>query len=420
MEFLKFFNITVDIFGIFLCLISIFSCVLNRKIDKNNARYYFYLFLTISLNMLANMLGLIFKGNVNARPILIISNFLEYFFGYLYSYIMTKYLFYYFKVKFKNLNLVLILIYLPSLICLLISQINGMYYYIDQSAFYQRGNLFLLSQIFGFIYLALNFIFFISQIKKAKNTAKITFSIYFTLPVLGLILSIFFYGVYWFLLSTLLSALLMYLVMTYEQVLRFVEEEKKAEEAKYHMVLSQVSPHFLYNSLTSIVSLCDASPKAQEALIKFSKYLRGNLDSLKQKENIPFSKELEHVNIYLYLECLRFDDKIKVEYELNETEFSLPVFSLQIPVENAIKHGITKKEDGGTLKIKTYSSDKFYFLEIIDDGIGFDASDIDTSRDHVGLVNLEKRLKEQANASLDINSVKGKGTKVTITIPKEK
>lgn len=421
MDFLKAFNISFDIFGILLCTIAIFGCILNRKIDKNISRLYLCLFITIILDVLANMLGIIYRGKEghNIYVILRFTNFFEYFLGYVYSFIMTKFCIVYFKVKIKHLNLFLGLIYFPCVLMLIISQFNNMYYSINAQNIYVRGPLFFISQLWGLLFLLFNFIIFIRYFKQTKRSAKILFSVYFIFPIIGLLFQLFVYGIYSLLISTVLSALTMYLVMTYEQVNSYVLMEKKAEEAKYHLVLSQVSPHFLYNTLTSIMALCDDNPKAQEALSKFSKYLRNNLDSIKTTDNINILKELEHVNIYLYLEQLRFGDKIKVEYSIENSHFDIPVFTLQIPVENAVKHGISKKVDGGHIFIKTYEDKKNNIIVVYDDGLGFDKDDIDPSREHVGIENLKRRLKEQVNGKLEINSIKGTGTTVKILIPKK-
>ncbi len=420
MTFVNYFGISFDIFGIILCLIAIFGCILNSKIDKYITKIYLCLFITIILDLFSNMFGIIYRGKVGngIHTLLLITNFCEFLFGYTYSAIMTKFCFVYFKTKIKHINIFLAILYFPCILMLLISQFNGMYYSISADNIYTRGPLFLVSQLWGIVFLVLNLVVFIRNFKNTSKVSKILFAFYFIFPIIGVILQVFFYGVYCLLIATVLSALTTYLVMTFEQVKKYVDMEKQADEAKYHLVLSQVSPHFLYNSLTSIMALCDDNKEAQEALVKFSKYLRSNLDSINQRDNIELNKELEHVNLYLYLEQLRFGDKIKVVYSIDSSDFKVPVFTLQIPVENAIKHGLSKKEDGGTLVIKTYEEDKYNIILINDDGLGFDESDVDPQREHVGITNLKRRLKEQTNGKLEINSIKGIGTTVKIFIPK--
>lgn len=95
--------------------------------------------------------------------------------------------------------------------------------------------------------------------------------------------------------------------------------------------------------LTTIRYLCKTNPEeAADVLDDFSGYLRGNIDSLTVKGNIPFSQELDHAKKYLAIEKKRFGERIRIEYAIEEEDFSLPVLTLQPIVENAVKHGITK------------------------------------------------------------------------------
>lgn len=129
---------------------------------------------------------------------------------------------------------------------------------------------------------------------------------------------------------------------------------------------------------------------------------------------------MSHVKSYLYIEKLRFDELLNIKYEIETENFKCPSLLLQTMVENAVKHGICNKCDGGTVLIKTYETDDNYIIKVIDDGTGFDInSNVDTDeRNHIGIENTRNRLKEMCNGKLDIESEIEKGTKVTIEIPK--
>ncbi|MBR5090622.1 MAG: histidine kinase [Ruminiclostridium sp.] len=198
--------------------------------------------------------------------------------------------------------------------------------------------------------------------------------------------------------------------------------EKELYEAKVAVMTSQIRPHFMYNALTSIAMMCELDPKtAKQATITFAKYLRGNMDSLKQTTPVPFEKELEHLKNYLYIEKLRFDDLLNIEYDIKTTAFEVPLLSIQPLVENAVKHGVGMKEDGGTVTIATRETDSAYEVIISDDGVGFDtnAEKKDDGRSHVGMENTRKRLKDMCGADIAITSEVGVGTTVTVTIPKK-
>lgn len=208
----------------------------------------------------------------------------------------------------------------------------------------------------------------------------------------------------------------------YKEMIRYQQMQSELYEAKVSLMVSQIQPHFLYNSLTSIAMMCTKDPKlAKTATINFADYLRGNMNSLKEKKPVPFNRELEHLKKYLMLEQMRFGDMLNIEYDIQCTDFSLPQLSVQPLVENAVKHGVGMKEDGGTVTIATRETDDAYEVIISDDGVGFDTSDPpkDDGRSHVGMENVKHRLKDMCNADVIIESEIGKGTVSTIRIPKE-
>lgn len=198
--------------------------------------------------------------------------------------------------------------------------------------------------------------------------------------------------------------------------------EKEAYEAKVAVMASQIRPHFMYNALTSIAMMCQIDPEtAQEATITFAKYLRGNMDSLKQTKPVPFEVELEHLKKYLYIEKLRFGRKLNVEYDIQATDFKLPMLSVQPLVENAVKHGVGMKKKGGTVTVISRDTGDAYEVIVKDDGVGFDtnAPKKDDGRSHVGMENTRSRLKEMCDGTVNIESTVDVGTTATIILPKE-
>ena len=206
----------------------------------------------------------------------------------------------------------------------------------------------------------------------------------------------------------------------YKEAIRYQQMQKELYEAKVSIMVSQIQPHFLYNSLSSIAMLCKLDPDtAQKANITFTKYLRGNMDSLKQTTPVPFRRELEHLEKYLYIEKLRFADKLNIEYDIQTTDFELPLLSIQPLVENAVKHGVGMKEEGGTVTIATRETDTDYEVIISDDGVGFDTTvQKNDGRSHVGMENTRRRLKDMCNARVEITSTIGEGTVAKVIIPK--
>ena len=204
---------------------------------------------------------------------------------------------------------------------------------------------------------------------------------------------------------------------------RALETEKKVlnaqlAESRISTMMSQIRPHFIYNTLGSIEQLCVIDPrKAGEMVHNFAKYLRGNFGELGNPRPIQMSQEMEHVRYYISIEKVRFPD-MTFTFEMNSVDFFLPALTVQPIVENAVKHGLMKLEKGGTIRVVSYESDSHYCVSVEDDGAGFDTTVLQ-DHTHMGIRNIQERLKTMVGGTLEIQSIPGEGTKVLIQIPKE-
>jgi sensor histidine kinase YesM len=190
-------------------------------------------------------------------------------------------------------------------------------------------------------------------------------------------------------------------------------------ESRISTMMSQIRPHFIYNTLGSIEQLCKLDPpKASDLVHNFAKYLRGNFGELDNPKPILMSQEMEHVHHYISIENVRFPD-MTFTFEMNSEDFHIPALTVQPIVENAIKHGLMKLSKGGTIHVLSYETETDYCISVVDDGVGFDTSTLIDERKHIGLRNIRERLKVMVNGKLEIESTIGVGTKVLVTIPKE-
>ena len=196
--------------------------------------------------------------------------------------------------------------------------------------------------------------------------------------------------------------------------------ELKLQESQISIMLSQIQPHFLYNTLNSIYQLCETNPmRARSMVNSFAEYLRNNLSSLEEPGLITFETELEHVKTYLDIEKVRFEDTLEIEYDIKCIDFSLPVLTVQPIVENAVKHGTSKKRGGGRVIIATDEDNESYVVRVTDTGCGFDPEKPkNDGKRHVGIENVKQRLANMCAGSLTIESKVGEGTQATIKIPK--
>ena len=190
-------------------------------------------------------------------------------------------------------------------------------------------------------------------------------------------------------------------------------------QSRMSTMMSQIRPHFIYNTLGTIEQLCDIDPtKAGELVHDFAKYLRGNFGELDNPKPILMSQEMAHVHHYVSIENVRFPD-MTFTFEMNSEDFRIPALTVQPIVENAIKHGLMKLQKGGTIHVVSYETDTHYCVSVVDDGVGFDATVMHDERKHVGLRNIRERLSAMVNGTMEIESEVGVGTKVLIKIPKE-
>lgn len=201
--------------------------------------------------------------------------------------------------------------------------------------------------------------------------------------------------------------------------LQFVREHEQAlmAEQRIQIMITQIQPHFLFNTISTFQALCLKEPKkASEVAGKFGTYLRKNLDSLGLTGLIPFSKELEHTRLYTDIEMVRFEN-IRVEYDIADMDFSLPPLTLQPIVENAIRHGVRSREEG-IVRVTTLYSDHCHEITVHDNGVGFDVKKVfKESSDHIGIRNVRERIQKMCGGTLLFESRPGEGTTVTIRIP---
>lgn len=210
-----------------------------------------------------------------------------------------------------------------------------------------------------------------------------------------------------------------------EMELELSETKAQLLQARITNANSQMQPHFLYNALASIREIVLEDPEyASDLLFDFSTHLRACIRSMSNDSMVSFSQELDNIKAYVNIEQMRFGKKLKVSYDIEETEFKIIPLSLQPIVENAIRHGVYERgRAGGTVYIKTYAEDNSWVIQIADDGVGFDVEDMwaqikSGQRDSTGLQNMVLRFEKQMKATVDIRSSVGIGTKVTIYIPK--
>lgn len=213
---------------------------------------------------------------------------------------------------------------------------------------------------------------------------------------------------------------------------QMLRQELELSDSRTRLLLGQIQPHFIFNSLLAIEELCEEDPqKAGQSVHDFAKYLRSNLEALSCNHLIPFEKELDHIRHYLALEQTDPSTQFQVVWDLETTNFEVPPLSVQPLVENAVRHGIAG-QPGGVLTIRSredHSPSKGTFLSgnkgsgawiitVEDNGSGFShITEQQKKRQSTGIQNVKTRLATQCGGSLSYEQQEG-GTCAIITIPK--
>ena len=206
-----------------------------------------------------------------------------------------------------------------------------------------------------------------------------------------------------------------------------IEYQKELlSKTELKMLQAQINPHFLFNALNTIVSFVRTKPeRARELIIHLADYFRQSLQF--SSEDVELTREIDNIESYLAIELARFGDKLKINYSIQAgLQCRIPPLILQPIVENAVKHGIFNKEEGGFIWIRAMENEECIELSVEDNGIGIEPELMNRLMDdlnnchRIGLANVHKRLvcKYGKNYGLDIQSEIGKGTIVRIRIPK--
>jgi two-component system LytT family sensor kinase len=202
---------------------------------------------------------------------------------------------------------------------------------------------------------------------------------------------------------------------------RLQEQETLLLAAKIEALKSQINPHFLFNTLTSISSLIRSEPDtARTLIVKLSALLRRLLRS--HEHFVTLRDELESVDEYLDIEVVRFGPKLRVHKAIDPDtlELIVPSMILQPLVENSIKHGLSKKIGTGSITIRSHREHGRAIIEVEDDGMGFFADRLEQPMSTgIGLANVRERLRVIYGATyqLKLTSEPGRGTRARIEVP---
>ena len=414
------FNSTVCIIGIAIFLIHATNVLIKKNKREDEVRLFVFLVFT-AIHFLTYLIFTLLKHSFEVNSFVIGFYTTFYIFNNIEVFLLFMYMLSYVKLS-KKMDKVLSIVNYSVFALFVILDIVNIFtgiFFTSKAGVYERSKLMILSQGYQFIMFIIVFIVALTS-KKLGKSEKIAFGIYCVLPLVAIILQNYYKGYAIAYLSIIISIEILFFFVNVQKNILIIQEQQKSKEAQVRVMMSQIQPHFIYNSLSSISTLISIDPKrAQKSLDDFTEYLRHNLASLTETNLIPFEEELKHIETFISLEKVRFNERLKVVYDINTVNFNVPPLSVEPIVENAIKHGVLKKIEGGTVTFRTYEREDAFVVEVIDDGVGFDINSVKfDSNKHFGINNIKYRLKTMCNGELTITSEIGVGTKSTITFMK--
>lgn len=417
-------QVNIEIMLVILC-VAIWILTKIWTNNKQKFRYIWVMDLLTAGMLVADAFAIIYRGNLTMQGYHIVraANFFVFFF----IYSITLYMIFFVEIIYehpqegqKRLLAAKIIAGLNMLLLFINLFVPYMYDFDEQNRYFRKGGWYINSacQVIVIIMLAT----VIWELRENVSAAVFWMLLsYILMPLIAAIVQIFIYGFSIVNIALGVTQLMLFMITFRYQELKIRESDMLLQEYNAKLILTQVQPHFMLNALSVVQYLCKHdSQAAAETISDLSVYLRNNMEFATRSDMIPFEKELGHIEKYIAIEKKRFGDRIKAEYDIKEKNFYIPPLSVQPLVENAIKHGISKKRGGGTVVVATYRGADAIHIIIRDDGVGFDiykpASD---DRVHMGLLMVKERLKQMCSGDMQIRSAANEGTVCEIIIPVE-
>lgn len=181
------------------------------------------------------------------------------------------------------------------------------------------------------------------------------------------------------------------------------DSKLELEHRNNELLMAQIQPHFINNSLMAIQARCIDYPEIYESLKNFSRYLRSHFDQIGNPKPVTFEQELKNIKAYLALEKMNFGDRLEVEYDIESEDFLIPSLTVEPLVENAVRHAIAAREFGGTVRIIQRDEESGVIIEVHDIGKGtLNLTDKQEKRRGIGVRNVRARLAVDGKGMLEL------------------
>lgn len=420
-------DLIIAVSGMTLSLISLIRLFSLSYMEKNVRRFFFMVFGIVNGYCFCILLRELIRNRTGYICAMVsrVAFFSQAFLSSFLMVLIIVFLFYQsgeaapYRSPLLQAAFLLWLVYVCLLIC---NQFTGFIFRVDDLNRYSRGPWFWAQMSLPLLIMLIYIVILWQRRKRLSWKQRFAFSCYAVIPILGMLIQAVLFGVHLIALTIVAGTLVLYNQIVSDQIERYIRSVEENAQLKVDILLAQIQPHFMFNSLITIQHLCRKNPEmAGTAIGDFAAFLRHNMDSLTIDKPIPFQKELKHVQNYLDLQKMCFGEELQIVYDLQCMDFCLPTLTVQPIVENAVTYGVRKSESGtGTVSIRSRECSDHIELIVEDDGPGFpqNPSSGKEERSHTGIRNVRERLQRISGGQLVIDSVPGKGTSVRILLPK--
>ena len=355
-------DISGDLFGIAACTTIYISVLMDRR--NYRGTHIFMLLLGIETMLLFfDLQCWVYDGHTDRRMYLEIIN------HYVYGLVLILIAAYWILLRelyqpharvMRRLSWVIGFLFAVDMILIVTNPIHGMFFYLDDAAVYHRSDMFYISLIvpnlIGVIEVACIICF------ETRRRRKVVFLSYIFLSWMAMIVQVQYYCLSLQYLSFMVAFILMYANIYLDRGLELASNESEMNEQRAAIMVSQIQPHFLYNSLTSIMNIKGNPQQTRDAIAEFGMYLRSNLDSITSKNPISITRELDHVETYVNLRKLRLGDDLTLVLDTEDTSF----FITPQAVKALVSSLINSHEGPTTITITTRSLSNGHLLTVKD------------------------------------------------------
>ncbi len=401
-----------------MILMGLGVTVIIPRIDSWNKRFFTVFFMDLTLYGLFGITELLVRDRPGMTALLNICYYFESLLASILIPMLTVYLLHCCGEDPRSSRLFRIVaaLYAVFFIMVSISPFTPLFYSSDPENYLIRGPLYILMIALIDVILIHNLCGLIRRRNKLSKRYYYAFLVCF-LPMTAAMLIHLFINVFTFFAICLsVCALSMFTLILSDQIHNYMHQQREIAHQRASIMVLQMRPHFIHNTMTSIYYLCGQDPqKARQVTLDFNTYLRKNFNAIVSEEPVSFSEELEHTQAYLAVEQAQFEDQLFVDFDIPHTSFCVPPLTLQPIVENAVKHGMDPESDPLRVSIRTRKTDSGSEIIVEDNGSGFDPAE-DSEPNHA-LANIRQRLEMMCGGKLAVMPREGGGTVVKVTIP---